>query len=127
MPTYEKHFTLEEARAWLPQLRLYFARIHTLFVELTELQSQFLKTQRIIQMNGHAPKTPPLEGAAAELKTILKTIHEAGIEVKDIERGLVDFPHWRNDDEVFLCWEMSEDDINFWHFIEDGFPGRQPL
>jgi hypothetical protein len=52
---------------------------------------------------------------------------EAGIEIKDIQRGLVDFPMWRDGEEVFLCWELAEDDIAFWHRIEDGYPGRQPL
>jgi hypothetical protein len=50
-----------------------------------------------------------------------------GIKVKDLQVGLVDFPAWRDDHEVYLCWKYGEDDIQFWHEIEAGFAGRQPI
>jgi len=127
MDVYEKHFTLAEARSWLPELRRRFARIHALYAELQELRGDYEKVLAAIRANGSAPKETGFEARAAELQNLLREIVEAGIEVKDVGRGLVDFPHLRGGEEVFLCWEVGEDDIRYWHRIEDGFAGRTPL
>ncbi len=127
MAEFERHFTLDEAREWLPGLRERFQKIHALYAELQELQADYRKVQESIRGNGHAPKETGFEDRVRELEGLVKQIVEAGIEVKDLGRGLVDFPHWREGEEVFLCWELEEDDIRFWHRIEDGYPGRQPL
>ena len=127
MPLFEKHFTVEEARSCLPDLRRQFEQIHALYAELNELQTMFQKVQELVRMNGHAPKETGFEDRALALKAIVQEIAEAGVEIKDISRGLVDFPHWRDGEEVFLCWELGEEDILFWHRIEDGYGGRQPL
>jgi hypothetical protein len=50
-----------------------------------------------------------------------------GVQIKDFERGLVDFPHIRDGREVFLCWELHEGDIEFWHDIDAGYTGRERL
>ena len=127
MPLFDKHFTLEEARAWLPELRRVFERVHSLYTELQELQSDYVKVQNVIRANGHGPKDTGFETRLAELQALVKEVTTAGIEIKDVARGLIDFPHMRDGEEVFLCWELVEDDINFWHGIEDGYPGRQPV
>jgi hypothetical protein len=127
MPLFEKHFTLEEARAWLPDLRRIFERVHSLYTELQDLQSDYLKVQQVIRANGHGPKDTGFEVRLVELQQLVKEVTDAGIEIKDVARGLIDFPHMRDSEEVFLCWELVEEDINFWHRIEDGYPGRQPV
>jgi hypothetical protein len=124
---FEKHFTVEEARSSLPDLRRRFAQIHALYAELGELQEAFQRVQELVRMNGHAPKDTGFEVRALALKALVQEIIEAGVEIKDVNRGLVDFPHWRDGEEVFLCWQLGEDDLLFWHRIEDGFAGRQPL
>jgi hypothetical protein len=125
---FEKHFTVEEARAWLPELKNKFRRIHSLYAELQELQDDFVKVQMLIRANGHGPKETGFEARALELQTLVQEIIAEGIQLKDISRGLIDFPHFRDDgEEVFLCWELCEDDLNFWHRIEDGYSGREPL
>ena len=50
-----------------------------------------------------------------------------GVQVKDFDRGLLDFPHILDGREVFLCWELDEDDIEFWHDIDAGYAGRERL
>ena len=67
--------------------------------------------------------------AAAGLAAIVGQINDLGVEVKDLDRGLVDFParHPENGDTVLLCWELGEPDVAFWHSPEDGFAGRKPL
>jgi len=52
---------------------------------------------------------------------------ELGVVVKDVDAGLVDFPARRDEADVFLCWQLGEDDIAWWHGVEDGFRGRQAL
>ena len=127
MPLYEKHFTESEARAWLPKLRRTFKRIHKLYEELKELRDDYERVQTLVRSNGNEPKDSGFEGRLAQLQKMVQEINEAGIEVKDIGRGLVDFPHIRDGEEVFLCWELQEPDLRFWHRIEDGYAGREPL
>ncbi len=57
----------------------------------------------------------------------LRRIQELGVVVKDFDRGLVDFPHLRGGREVFLCWELDEDDIEFWHDLDCGYADRERL
>ena len=127
MPQFERHFTLEEARSWTPILRAKFERIHALYEEMDGLRVDYDRVRRVIAMNGHAPKTLVFEACAATLKQLVHEIVSEGIEIKDIERGLVDFPHMRNGEEVFLCWELADDNLDFWHYIEDGYMGRTRL
>lgn len=127
MPRYSKHFTLEEARALLPELRARFERIHSLYAELNELRAAFEAAQRVIRGNGSSAKNTGFEARARELTAILQEILDAGIEVKDVARGLVDFPHLMDGQEVFLCWELCEDDIRYWHPVDAGYAGRMPL
>jgi len=63
----------------------------------------------------------------AEAKEILIRFKEREIQVKDINRGLIDFPAFVGGKEVFLCWENGEDDIEFWHDLNTGYTGREPL
>jgi hypothetical protein len=128
MPMFEKHFTIAEARSLLPELRNKFERIHSLYAELQELQDDYVKVQALIRANGHGPKDTGFESRAIELQTLVQEIIEQGIQIKDISRGLIDFPHLLEDgEEVFLCWELCDDGLNFWHRIEDGYAGREPL
>jgi hypothetical protein len=127
MALYEKHFTVDEARAWLPELRRRFERIRGLAADLRSMQVEHDEAQRLIRGNGHSPKAVPYEARVRELQEAVREIVAAGIEVKDVERGLVDFPHWRDGEEVFLCWQLGEEDLGYWHRIEDGYAGRQPL
>ena len=57
----------------------------------------------------------------------VRRIQQIGIQIKDFDRGLVDFPHLRDGQEVFLCWELEEDDIEFWHDLDTGYAGRERL
>jgi hypothetical protein len=63
----------------------------------------------------------------AEFQEILGEFHDRQIQIKDLDRGLVDFPSLMGGKEVFLCWEKGEADIEFWHDLDAGFAGRTPL
>lgn len=64
---------------------------------------------------------------AAALARCVAGIHEVGAQVKDLDRGLIDFPARRGDDDVLLCWRVDEERIEFWHGMDEGFAGRKPL
>jgi len=63
----------------------------------------------------------------AEMQTILGEFHSRQIFIKELDRGLVDFPAIIGGREVFLCWEQDEEDIEHWHDLDAGFAGREPL
>ena len=68
-----------------------------------------------------------VERRAAEVADIVSEIQRQGALVKDLDSGLVDFPSLRAGEEVLLCWRLGEEEIGFWHRLEDGFAGRRPL
>ncbi len=68
-----------------------------------------------------------LEAAHESLRTVLAELDELGVEVKDVDRGLLDFPAIIDGREVLLCWHVGEPRIAYWHSREDGFAGRTPL
>jgi hypothetical protein len=63
----------------------------------------------------------------AGIARCVSRIHEAGGLVKDLDAGLVDFPARREGVEVLLCWRLGEDEVGYWHGLEEGFSGRKPL
>ncbi len=67
------------------------------------------------------------EAAAQALKSTFEEFQETGCQLKDVETGLIDFPTLYRDKEVYLCWKLGESGISFWHHVEDGFRGRQPI
>ena len=131
MAEYEKHFTLAQARAALPDLRRRLLRIHDLLAEVNRRQEQEGSTQVIVlRGNGKGPILSGRGPQKEEAQLLVEEISAQGIQIKDLERGLVDFPHFLNGDashEVFLCWHLGEDTIEFWHEIDAGYAGRRPL
>jgi hypothetical protein len=66
--------------------------------------------------------------AAAELARIVAELEEVGVQVKDLDEGLIDFPAKQpGGDTVLLCWRLGEGDVAYWHGLEEGFAGRKPL
>ena len=135
MPHFEQHFTLAQARALLPELRRAFARIHALLEEIQKQRGDQQAQSSPVQFfsaNGHGPRVTGGGGGdrqLEEIQTILNGINDKGVQVKDLRRGLCDFPHLLSptQEEVFLCWELSESDIGYWHGLESGYGGRVRL
>lgn len=127
MPEFQKHFTLLEARALLPRLRSLFAHIHAARRRAQELDGDLGRA--LLEQGGDfgGPKVQALARAAAQLQEAVAELAATGVQVKDWERGLVDFPAWRGGREVFFCWELSEEDIGHWHELEAGYAGRKEL
>jgi len=129
-------FTQEEANAALPEVRPLVERLVEERRELAALGEELEAMQALIGGNGGS-LDPSRVGelqeavahAAADLAGLLDRIQELGVQVKDLDRGLVDFParHPGSGDMVLLCWELGEPEVAFWHDLETGFAGRKPL
>ena len=131
MTVFRIHFTLAEARAALPALRRRLLRIADLVADVRRAQ-ETLGSPKTVILRGNG-KGPILSGAGRqkeEAQRLIEEIADEGIQIKDLERGLVDFPHFLAADparEVFLCWHLGEDTIEYWHELDSGFAGRRRL
>jgi hypothetical protein len=123
---FSKHYTREEARALLPLIRDWLGQIKQLRgeVELYDKRLSGLNTDG--QDTGGATVNSWIR-AISSLQAVLLEFERREIFIKDVERGLLDFPAIIGGKEVFLCWEADEDDIEFWHDLETGYGGREKL
>ena len=126
-PAFPRLFSVEEANALLPRLRK--------ILEDVALHRDALREK--------APHMQPLLGAAAgngggkagseygveayNLYLAIERIRELGVVLKDLDMGLLDFPHERGGRVVFLCWHPPEESIEYWHDLDAGYSGRRPL
>jgi hypothetical protein len=124
---FQKHFTLEEARALLPELRAMFRDVHRRRDVVQKADSELGEKLRQTGAEVGGEKVSGLLMDMLQLNVQLRRLQEMGIQIKDFERGLLDFPHLRDGREVFLCWELDENDIEFWHDIDCGYSGRERL
>lgn len=127
MHRFQKHFTLEEARALLPELRRIFKDVHRRRDVVQKTDAELGKKLKQTGADVGGEKVSGLLMDMLQLNEQLHRVQEMGVQVKDFDRGLLDFPHIRDGREVFLCWELDEDDIEFWHDIDAGYPGRERL
>lgn len=121
---FHKHYTLDEARELLPAVQKWLAEIRQLRQggeRASERNSELLAGGRDL---GGERINDQLR-SLVRLKDLLAEFEHREITIKDLERGLVDFPALRGDHEIFLCWEEGELDIEFWHDLDAGFAGRQ--
>jgi hypothetical protein len=131
MSQFQRHFSINEARALLPNLRARFGVMRDLVARIRADQQQNQQERMRIQRgNGKGPILEGVSPLIAEVQGHIDEIVKMGVQIKNLETGLIDFPHFlgdTDDHEVFLCYEMSEPDIGYWHEIDDGYAGRRPL
>jgi hypothetical protein len=127
----QNYFTLEEATALLPRLRTEIAALRAENEEIARCRTQLARLRALLRLNGHTAEALALEARATDLLRAigaqLDGLRMLGIELKDLEHGLVDFPSWREGRVVYLCWRLDEERIGYWHELDAGFQGRQPL
>ena len=130
----DRYFTLDEAREHVPWLAQLFADLKPLRARARELGGETRALEQRIGSNGGSTTRERLdqqralfEEVAAQINEKADAISEKGILVKGVEPGLVDFPSLREGREVYLCWREGEAQIDFWHEVDTGFAGRQPL
>ena len=123
---FNKHYTLEEARALLPQIRRWLS---TLADHRENLQKQEERIGALMTPGTDlgGPIVNTWIRTMAHIKELLLEFQTREIQIKDINRGLIDFPAFIGGKEAFLCWEQDEDDIEFWHDLDAGYAGRERL
>lgn len=130
-----KYFTRDEAERIVPQ-------VEALLVEALHLKEQyaeadaFLKNtvREITMRGGMSVDTDRMLGtqrqrdsAATRLQVVMESIQNHGCLVKDLDTGLLDFPTLLDGREVYLCWQLGETRIEYWHGVDEGFRGRKPI
>ena len=124
-----KLFTVEEANALLPSVRKLVSRIQRTHKALSRYRNAAKKAAEAAEHGGGGIN----EGlhyatVLSELTLALADLEALGVQLKDFERGLVDFPSLRDGRMVLLCWQMGEgDEVEWWHDLDAGFAGRTPL
>ena len=130
-----KHFTLDEAQSLLPVLESLLNRAieaRRAAEEIgEELQEQnhkiFLTGGMFLDVDSLRKRRKAYDAQLQTVKDSLAEIDAIGVQVKDIDTGLLDFPCLIEGDTVLLCWKLGEDEIRYWHGVDEGFAGRKPL
>ena len=132
-----KHYSLEEAADLLPRVIPVLEALRTAYVELRALEASVSAQRRTATGDGHILADPWEEGGRHgdnRLEVLGRAVREAAaqldrwsIELKDPEKGLIDFFHVRDGRTVYLCFCLGEREIGYWHELNAGFAGRQPI
>lgn len=123
---FTKHYTLAEARELLPRLRVWLPQLQRLRRDLASYDQSTGPRLTDGDDFGGGKVNQWVRNLSA-FKALLEEFNRREIQVKDLERGLVDFPAIQAGREVFLCWELEEDDITHWHDLDSGYAGREKL
>jgi hypothetical protein len=123
---HERHYSVEQANAALDWVVERLERLRSAHARLTDPEARAALREATPQNGGGAPGTVVSDGFLG-LQATLGELQEMEIVLRDLERGLIDFPSVRDDREVYLCWEEGEDEVGHWHELDAGHAGRQPL
>jgi len=130
-----KTFTLDEAQSMLPLLEALLKRALESKSAAQQVEEGIGELGRRIYLSGGmrvdvaavSKQRGEMEGHLQRVRESISEIDSIGVQVKDLDTGLLDFPCKVDDKVVLLCWRMGETTIEHWHTIEDGFKGRKPL
>ena len=123
---HRRHYTVEEARAQLPWVAERLAAIRRARERLTDADARRAMAQGP-RGNGGGSLGKRVGEAFLELQAGVAAFGQREIVLRDLDRGLIDFPAIRDGREVYLCWIDGEEDIGFWHELDAGYAGRQEL
>lgn len=127
----DRVFRVEEANGIVPRLQILMERLQRGALRLQEeihalardtgADPDTLTTESLVRQR------PAARALVEEIDAVVGEIEESGAHLKDVRLGLVDFPASRGGEVIYLCWQFGEPEVAFWHRMEDGFAGRQPL
>jgi hypothetical protein len=123
----ERLFTLAEANRLIPQLQEHLTSVKRAKAVLIRTKDEIKKASAKALLGGGSSAGPHYISALEEISENLQAIQEMGILVKDLDVGLCDFPHMLNGRIVYLCWKLGETEVQWWHEVDSGYMGRQPL
>ena len=132
MPAREwRLFTVAQADAVIAAVEPLLARMTSAASRLVAAKARLDQLTEAMRANGHGEETLSLqaeiEALVGELQEVVAACEAVGIEVKDFERGIVDFPARYQGRFIMLCYRPGEGRIRYWHEVDDGFAGRQPI
>lgn len=122
-----RYYTLNEARAALPVVKALMSQVQEARGEILRLRPDIWPVLQKAAHNGGNAAAGSVYAQFDKLETGVKGILKMGILVKDIDTGLIDFLAIRDGREVYLCWKHGEEDLAFWHDVNAGYGGRQPI
>jgi hypothetical protein len=131
----QRTFTLQEAQVLLPVLKSLLKQaidgkklIEAIDTEFQELaQRIFLSGGLLVEIGKAAARRAEREKTVQRIKDVVAEIDATGVQVKDLDMGLLDFPCNVDGRTILLCWKMGEDKITHWHGMEEGYAGRKPI
>ena len=122
-----RYFTLSEANETLNMIRPLVDEIQAIRQKVLSSQPEVWSALEKSVGNGGNRALSLLIQDFEQLDALVHSILELGVLIKDINTGLLDFPALREGREVYLCWQLGEGEIAFWHEVESGYAGRQPI
>jgi hypothetical protein len=123
---FSKHYTRDEANALLPQIRVWLQQLEVLRASLRK-HDQRVESLLDAGTDRGGPTVNDWVRTMADIQHVLEEFRKRQILIKDPDRGLIDFPAIMGGREVFLCWESGEGNVEYWHDLEAGYGGREPL
>jgi len=123
---FDKHYSREEASALLPQIRKWLAELNRQREAMQRFETRLSGLTEAGNDVGGDTVNNWIRSLAA-MQEVLAEFQRRRIFIKDLSRGLLDFPALIGGREVFLCWEQDEEDVEFWHDLETGYGGREKL
>jgi hypothetical protein len=123
---FSKHYTREEAKALLPLVRKWLGQLEQSRDHLLKVDKR-LSSLMVPGRDAGGDLVNSWARTMADFREVMGEFQRREILIKDIDRGLIDFPAIIGGKEVFLCWEKDEEDIEFWHELDTGYAGRERL
>lgn len=123
----QRTFSVEEANRLLPILRRQLRNMRRLRDELAALNPEIEKARLKSDLGGGSVFGPLYLQGLERFTSVVQEIEAFGVLIKDYHEGLCDFPHEHEGRIVYLCWKLGEEEVGWWHEVESGFAGRQPV
>jgi len=123
----KRFFTVEEARQLLPSLKELMGQVMVISHRLEEYRDLVQQLADSASSNTGGPEGTAYLDIVISLQSCLTQLQDTGCVLRSLQDGLIDFPHLKQGREIYLCWKYGEEDIRFWHEVDEGFAGRTPL
>ena len=122
-----RFYTVAEANTVLPRVRRLVKQMLAARQEVLDLQPDLWQMVEKVAHNGGGKAITEATRQIKVIQQMLLKLNDMGIQVKDLNTGLIDFPARRHGRTVLLCWQYDEPAVQFWHDLDTGFAGRQPI
>jgi hypothetical protein len=119
----KKYFTVAEANQALPYVSRIIEDVTAAYQRIVELRRQLERAEP----GANEEVEREYEQTMDRLSKLVDELHDVGVELKDFEKGLIDFPAWHEGREILLCWKQGEEEVGYWHETDAGYAGRQSV